>query len=248
MFIYNQPRCEQACNTVGLYSLALDLFDELRDAENRDEDSLIAPPTSKCSDEALNSIDNDYQRQSPKSATAKRAQTVIAAGEVAEQHGTGAKAAAIGDSGIVRGEAADTIPGDDSTERSEEESGGRSGERGGDDSLANVEVLLRTYSDDDSQGNEEAEIGEGEGDVDMDDPWGRWFGGLQSFPDGELFPAAAAAIALESCALCGQQEKATDIVFQVTTAAAAAGDGVSGGTASRSPRRSSVTINSISDE
>ncbi|CAM9897392.1 unnamed protein product, partial [Sphacelaria rigidula] len=48
-----------------------------------------------------------------------------------------------------------------------------------------------------------------------DDPWGRWFGGLQAIPDGELLPAAAATIALESCGMSMQTEKAIQIVFQV---------------------------------
>lgn len=45
--------------------------------------------------------------------------------------------------------------------------------------------------------------------------WGRRFGGLHDIPDGELIPAAAATIALESCFLGGIRERAMEIVWQV---------------------------------
>lgn len=42
------------------------------------------------------------------------------------------------------------------------------------------------------------------------------FENLNDIPDGELIPAAAATIALESCFLGGRRDQAMEIVWQVT--------------------------------
>ncbi len=44
---------------------------------------------------------------------------------------------------------------------------------------------------------------------------GMEFENLNDIPDGELIPAAAATIALESCFLGGRRDQAMDIVWQV---------------------------------
>lgn len=68
------------------------------------------------------------------------------------------------------------------------------------------------------EGVEEAEeAGQGEGGRGggEGEDWGMRFVGLIDIPDGELIPAAAATIALESCFLGGSRDQAMEIVWQV---------------------------------
>ena len=66
-----------------------------------------------------------------------------------------------------------------------------------------------------AEGVEEGEEG-GQGDEGGEgEDWGMRFVGLIDIPDGELIPAAAATIALESCFLGGSRDQAMEIVWQV---------------------------------
>ncbi|CAM9805744.1 unnamed protein product [Scytosiphon promiscuus] len=234
----------RACNTAGLYSTALRLFDQLTAASEYPEKYPESPPDFPNDDEE-DDKDNTEERSSDYS------ELFDSNADVGSGDGSGA-----GISASPSPESRERSQQQFQRERNREDEGGmddgredeagiRAGERGAtatpaarekssaegvaaaatakDDSLGRTNrdrstgrsrSNNRDRSNGDSQ-DEGEDGGDGGRERSSEGGAGMRFENLNDIPDGELIPAAAAGIALESCFLGGRRDQAMEIVWRL---------------------------------
>ncbi|CAM9585850.1 unnamed protein product, partial [Laminaria digitata] len=178
----------RACNAAGLYSVALRLFDEL---------------TAAASADPYSDNDDDSESNSPLSSEFSSESDLTDSDSDSDLDSDFADSDS--DSDFT-----DSVSDSDFTDSdSELDNGVVEGSRQPD------RPQKQAVADSGERGEKEGGGGEeGEGGREGED-WGMRFVGLIDIPDGELIPAAAATIALESCFLGGSRDQAMEIVWQL---------------------------------
>lgn len=201
----------QACNTAGLYSTALRLFDQLTPASGPSR-SLEYPEGRSEYSEDLDDDGRDVVHASGASSESDSDVTPGSSGSVKpEEPRKHPQQSTHRADGRKRGQEGETIsPGSAVGAATSEQStaGGTA------DGTRSSESVRNDGDADEGRGMKEG--GESEARLDGGDLGMMMvFEDLNDIPDGELIPAAAATIALESCFLGGRRDQAMEIVWQV---------------------------------
>lgn len=198
---------QQACNTAGLYSTALRLFDQLTAASNPSPrwPSEYAEKSPRYPGDSDSNSDSDPSEPD----SDMDADTDLRTGSDGPEIG-GSLTSSSEDPQVSRSQLQKQRAVRRKGEGPAEENEKRSAERALDGGFGDS-------SDEDVGGG--GREGGGSGRRERDSvgaaAMGMGFENLNDIPDGELIPAAAATIALESCFLGGRRDQAMEIVWQV---------------------------------
>ncbi|CAM9874745.1 unnamed protein product, partial [Ectocarpus sp. 12 AP-2014] len=192
----------RACNTAGLYATALRLFDQLTAPASGDPSPAMEYPEN----------DPDYTEENSNYPAENGADCSLSAAESEPDSGSDAEMG-----GSLPASPEQSASGEQQQQQQQHnhnQSANNSGRKGkpqaegtpADDGSSNREG---GEGDDEREGQAgTGETGEGSNTV--------RFENLNDIPDGELLPAAAATIALESCFLGGRRDQAMEIVWQAS--------------------------------
>ncbi|CAN0090142.1 unnamed protein product [Ectocarpus fasciculatus] len=187
----------RACNTAGLYATALRLFDQLTAPASGDPSPAVEYPKG----------DPDYPEETSNYPAESGADCSLSAADSGSDPDSDAEMG-----GSLPASPEQSASGEQQQQQNQSaNSSGRKGKAQAEGTPADDGSSNREGGEGDDEREGQAGTGEtAEGSNTMR------FENLNDIPDGELLPAAAATIALESCFLGGRRDQAMEIVWQAS--------------------------------